>query len=187
MINPGHKGIYKQSLIRKERIPPVEAKTRAEDMLWDEECLRIFTDASELMRQGIFGLGICFIGQGQTSVKSKKHYNPSMKAVNVYAELVAVEFAVDELLKAIHNNNHALPSRIRILSDWNEVEKLKITSKITKNNAINKVAERINEKTKRFSALYPDFDLDLTFIGKDERRYNPYYTAAHNAAKKIIR
>lgn len=60
--------------MRRGKIPTKVAKERFEDWLWDKEVLRVFVDASELKQQGVFGLGVIFVGQGSTLVKSKKHY-----------------------------------------------------------------------------------------------------------------
>ena len=181
------RGNYKQQLMRRAKSPTKEAKIRFEDWLWDKEVLRVFVDASELRYQGIFGLGVIFVGQGNTLVKSKKHYNKAMKKVNIYGEILAVEFALIEVNKVL-DNCFEKPSKIIIYSDWNQVDRLKETSILTKRiHIINDVAERINEKTLLFVNLHPNVELEILYMKIEEKKYNPFYKGAHNASKKVIR
>ncbi len=184
--NHNSKGIYKQQMMRKEKVPTKEAKERAEEWRFDNETLRVFVDASELSPfQGIFGLGVCFVGQGETNVKSKKHYNTSMKTMNVYAEAVAIEYALDLLNKAI-NSYMNLPLRVIVYSDWNEIDNLSSKVKITKIHAINAVAEQIKVKKSHFVDSYPMIELEIAYMDKDLKRFNPYFRASHNAARKVF-
>jgi len=180
------KGIYKQQMMRKEKVPPKEAQDRVERWLWDEETLRVFVDCSELKEQGIFGIGVIFVGQGTTMVKSKKHYNQSMKKMNIYAELVAVEFALTQLDKIWDVDFH-LPSRIIVYSDWNKIEKLNRTTMISKRHLpMNTIAERINERKLHFSKSHPTVELSISYMNEGQKRYNPFYMASHNASRKAI-
>ncbi|WP_156292114.1 hypothetical protein [Oceanobacillus salinisoli] len=179
------KGDYRQKLMRKERVPTKEARERAEGWVLDDEVLRFFVDASELKEQGIFGLGVCIVGQGETRVESKKHYNSAMKKQNTYAELVAVHYAL-ELLPHILRGKIALPENIIVYSDWNEVGRLKETSEITKNKMTNELAKQINEKKESFIERRPGIGLEVSYMSKDLKKWNPYYKAAHNAARNIF-
>jgi hypothetical protein len=51
---------------------------------------------------------------------------------------------------------------------------------------INDVAKRINKKMELFSLSNPDIDLIVSSLNSDEKRYNPFYKAAHNASRKAI-
>ncbi|MGG1689438.1 hypothetical protein ABDH65_05230 [Heyndrickxia ginsengihumi] len=179
-------GNYKQQLMRSNKKPPKEAIERIESWLWDNEVLRVFVDTSKIENQGIFGLGVIYVGQGLTSVKYKKHYNQAMKKVNVYGELIAVEFALTQVGKIIEKEFNQ-PSMILIYSDWNEISKLEDPAMITKRIlAINDVAERINERKSEMSISYPDTDLEILYMRDEEKRFNPFYKGAHNAARKAI-
>lgn len=148
--------------------------------------MRVFVDGPELKKQGIFGLGAIYVGQGSTIVKSKKLYNQAMISVNVYAEIAAVEFALTQLEKVM-GNEFSQPLKILLYSDWNEVEKLQDILLMTKRiPAINAIAEKINKGKKQFLSTYPEVELDITYISKEEKRYNPYYIGAHNAARHAI-
>lgn len=180
------KGNYRQQLMRWQKKPTKGARERFESWLWDSEVLRIFADASELQQQGIFGLGVIFVGQGTTLVKSKKHYNHSMRKVNVYAEILAVDFALSNVEEVLINE-FCLPSKVLIYSDWDEVDKLNDSPMITKgNSAINAVAERINEKKSLFSISNPTVELEILSMDKEEKVFNPFYKGSHNAARRVI-
>src|SRR5690625_1011277 len=99
--NNNSRGIYKEQLMRKSKAPTKEAKKRAEDWLWDDDIIRVFVDASELLYQGICGIGVIFVGQGLTLVKSSKHYNQTMRQMNIYGEIVAVDYALMQLMKVL--------------------------------------------------------------------------------------
>lgn len=185
-VNYHSMGNYKQQLMRRKKAPTKEAKERFERWLWDSETLRVFVDASELQGYGIFGLGVVFVGQGSTIVKSKKHYNQAMRRMNVYAEIAAVEFALTQVEKVVGKEfNH--PSKVLIYSDWNGVEKLEETVMLTKiSPMVNAVAERINEKKILFFKSFPTIELDIVYMEEEMKKFNPGYQASHNAARKAI-
>jgi ribonuclease HI len=179
------KGNYKQQLMRGEKVPTKEAKERVDNWLWDSEILRVFVDASEIKNSGIFGLGAIFVGQGTTILKSKKHYNQSMKRVNVYAEIAAIEFALMQLEKVVGAKFY-LPLKVLIYSDWNAVDKLKDKTIMTNRiSAINAIAEKINERRIQFLKAHPEIDLEIAYLG-EEKKFNPFYISSHNAARQAI-
>ncbi|MCM3362980.1 MULTISPECIES: hypothetical protein [Niallia] len=180
-------GNYKQQLMRRKKAPTKEAKERFDSWLWDSETLRVFVDGSELQGSGgIFGLGVVFVGQGLTIVKSKKHYNQAMRKRSVYAEVVAVEFAL-MLVEKVVGKEFDQPSKVLIYSDWNGIDRLKETDILIKRNpTINTVAEKINEKKLLFLKSYPTIELDISYMGAELKKFNPFYRASHNAARKAI-
>lgn len=177
----------KGALHREQKIPPKEARERADNWLWDQETLRVFVDASELKRQGIFGLGAIYVGQGCTFVKSKKQYNSSMQTVSIYGEIMAVDFALKNLDFILNEKLIAVPSKVIINSDWNGIDLVYDEDiLLEKFPLINDVAKRINKKMELFSLSNPDIDLIVSSLNSDEKRYNPFYKAAHNASRKAI-
>lgn len=175
----------KQYLIRDILKPPLSAKARAKEMVEDEEVLKVFVDASELDFQGIFGLGVCFVGQGSVKVISKKHYNQMMKTHNVYAELKSISFAIEELDKIIANTL-ITPSSVKIFSDCVIVDKLRDNRKLTRNSSFNEIGNKIVALCRIFEGKYETIDINLITMNSDIKRYNPFYKAAHNAARKAL-
>jgi len=109
-----------------------------------------------------------------------------MRRVNVYAEIVAVDFALTLIYQVI-DKHFQQPSKIIIYSDWNEIDKLKDTTMITKKlHTINAVAKKINVMKFLFLSSYPTIELDISYMDEEEKRYNPFYKAAHNASRKVI-
>ncbi|WP_157081445.1 hypothetical protein [Neobacillus soli] len=154
-------------------------------MVQDEEVLRIFVDASELNYQGIFGQGACFVGQGEVITKCKKHYNLLMKKQNVYAELAAIGFALEQLL-AMHKQGCAIKPEILIYSDIPLVDYLNGTKEITKNKSINIIAKKIWDLKQEFEDKLPSINLQIKNMDPELKKFNPFYKAAHNEARKAI-
>lgn len=175
-------GNRKQQLMRREKTPTKEAKERAEKWLFDNETLRVFVDASEFNYEGIFRLGVCFVGQGETNVKTKKHYNSALKTNSIYAEVAAIDYALD-LLKKVMCNCLDEPLRVVIYSDWVGINSLESKPELTRHPAINELAEQIKKKKYQFNSIT---ELEISYMDKGLKRYNPYYRAAHNAARKLF-
>lgn len=175
----------KQHLIRDKLEPPIQARIRAKQMIEDEDEVKVFVDASELDFKGVFGLGICFVGQGNVIVKSKKHYNQKMKTHNVYGELQSIAFAIRELDDLIiKKKNHSF--KLEIFSDCTIVDQLRGSNKLTRNTAINEVANGVVSLWDDFINKNEMINLQVTTMKADLKRYNPFYKAAHNAARRIL-
>lgn len=177
-----HRGVNKQYTMRQEKRPSAEAKKHAEDMLWDENTLRCFVDASELDFQGIFGFGACFISNGTVIVKNKKHYRQDMRKKNSYAELMAVIFALEQLEMLLDKKSFT-PSKFLLYSDWQGVEDI---DNPTKNKETNALRKRINELRDRLLKTN-NLELEIAVMDKEFKRSNPFYQSAHNQARKILR
>ncbi|MBF0709385.1 hypothetical protein IQ283_22570 [Alkalihalobacillus hwajinpoensis] len=182
----GHKKINtKQYLINDSIKPPEEAKIRAKNMVDDETVIKVFVDASELNFQGVFGLGICIVGQGDVKVRSKKHYNKIMKTHIVYAELQSIALAIKELDKLVINKK-ITPVKIEVYSDCVIVDRLKVDNKLTSIDMINEVATEVLFLWEDFEQKHKSISLQIETMSGDLKRYNPFYKAAHNAARKSL-
>jgi ribonuclease HI len=157
----------------------------AEEILWDEDVLRVFVDTSEIENQGIFGLGVCFVGQGEVIIKSKKYYNLSIRKQNQFAELIAIIFALEQLNTLLKQHSF-IPSEVIVYSDLILIDKLSEPNKLTKNELINELIYQINEQRQYILSSYPNININIVSMKKSDKRYNPFYKAAHNAARKII-
>ncbi|PEQ92935.1 hypothetical protein CN481_14185 [Bacillus sp. AFS006103] len=180
-----HKGINKQYLMKSQIKPPDDAKQRAEEMVYDEDVIRIFVDASELKFQGIFGIAVCFVGQGEVKVKSKKQYNQSKKRQIIFAELSAIVFALEQII-TMYKEECKIPPEIIIYSDLTLLDQLSGTCNLTKNRSINLIVNEIRNLCIEFLKYHPGINLQIQTMKKGLKRHNPYYKAAHNAARKII-
>lgn len=175
----------KQYLIKDSVKPPEAAKIRAKKMVDDNDVIKVFVDASELNFQGTFGLGVCIVGQGDVKVRSKKHYNMAMKTHIVYAELQSIALAIRELNKLVINKK-ITPVKIEIYSDCVIVDRLKVDNKLTSIEMINEVATEVLFLWEDFEQKHKSISLQIETMNGDLKRYNPFYKAAHNAARKSL-
>jgi hypothetical protein len=45
---------------------------------------------------------------------------------------------------------------------------------------------QINEQRQYILSSYPNINVNIVSMKKSDKRYNPFYKAAHNAARKVI-
>jgi hypothetical protein len=177
-----HKSINKQYMLPKYKIPTNERKKEIEQIYFDTQILRIYVDASELRYQGIFGLGVTFVGAGEIKVKSKKIYNVKSRRQIWFGETMAICYAL-ELIPLVFTAFEENINEINIFSD------LKMLQTLDESN--NKTSLFIKEQMESpLMNLYRILDNDLTvrvqYLENADKRFNPYYKAAHNAARKAI-
>lgn len=175
----------KQYLIKDSVKPPEAAKIRAKRMVDDNDVIKVFVDASELNFQGTFGLGVCIVGQGDVKVRSKKHYNMAMKTHIVYGELQSIAFALMELEKLVADKK-ITPYKIEIFSDCVIVDSLKMENKLTSIESINTIAMEVVSLWDAFEQEYAEINIQIETMKIELKRYNPFYKAAHNAARKAL-
>jgi ribonuclease HI len=178
-------GVNKQYLINDFKKPTIQRRKEIEDYRFDNKLYRVYTDASELQNQGIFGLAFSFVGGGNIIVKSRKYYNQLYRENNVFAEIIAISFAINSL-EDIFMDNKTYPEEVRILSDIKWIEQLEDSN--WKNHPTkSQVLETVLESKTKFQSQYENKKLSILYIGKGDKRYNPYYTAAHNASRKVLK
>jgi ribonuclease HI len=187
-LNPGSyrrtPGRNKQFLLKKSKTPTNDRRREIEDFRFDNNTYRVYTDASELQQQGIFGLAFTSVGGGSVIVKSKKYYNQEFRGRNVYAEVMAIAFAIEEMINVLKEFID-LPEEVIIFCDLNWIEELEDT-RWARHPRKKQFVENIQSATARFKDEYPDIKIIISYAGKGEKLYNPYYIASHNASRKIV-
>jgi hypothetical protein len=173
-----------QYLLSDYKKPPVERVQEIEEYRLDKDTFRVYPDSSELHKQGIFGLAFTCVGGGSVIVKSRKYYNQNFRGRNVYAEVVAIAFAMNSV-RIILKNFEALPEQVNILSDLNWIGNLE-NSKWTKHPMKKQIVEKVQIAKKNFQSEYPLVNLNLSYTGAKEKKYNPFYKAAHNASRDVL-
>lgn len=177
-------GSNKQFLLNQKKEPTKDRRKEIEDFRFDNKTFRVYTDSSELQQQGIFGLSFTCVGNGTVIVKSKKYYNKEFRGKNVYAEVMAIAFAIKEMINILRGFID-LPKEVIIYSDLNWIEELEKT-KWARNPQKKQFVESIQIATERFKQEYPDTKLKISYADKGEKSYNPYYASSHNASRKIL-
>lgn len=176
------KSSNKQYMLPEYKVPPNTRRQVINDILFDQEIIRCYVDASELKMQGVFGLGMTLVGNGEVLVKSKKEYHQNLRGNNWYGETRAICYALEilpTLISSFPNTN-----KIEIYSDLSLIQSLK---EETKNKTKLFVKEQVELYLMKFQEeQIKNFLLEFLFLSNNEKKYNPFYTAAHNAARKII-
>jgi hypothetical protein len=172
-------------LSRNKKRPAEKRMNEMKDLLWDIETVRVYCDCSISQDMKVAGLAATYIGFGSSLVKSKKHYSlvPMSSLEN---ELRAIIFSLEELSAHLSKKEAEMqsPKKVLIYSDlaqindglsgeiWGKKPNLKML--------INEILEKQND-------LSNGILVDIVYLESSEQKYNPYYSSAHNAARKIIK
>lgn len=178
-------GMDKQVILNEHAIPTRQATRRSGDMQWDNETLRVFVDASELNEQGIFGLAGCFVGQGEVFTRMKKHYNLKFKGQNPYAECMAILFVI-QILPSVIKKKYTKPKKIFIFSDLVQFDWFDKVETPFHDVEMNQIIIQIRDNLKAIGNLFPDIQFNVRYMSNTLKRHNPFYRAAHNAARRAI-
>jgi hypothetical protein len=167
----------------KYKIPTEAKREEVENIFFDSRTMRIYVDASEINKQGIFGLGAIFVGDGHITVESKKVYKPDLKGQMWFAETMAICHALDLIPKIIIKEFENI-SGIFLFSD---LQMLQSINEKTKNQTKLFVIEQVESSLIRLNKrLESTLTIEIHYLDREKKRYNPYYVAAHNASRKII-
>jgi ribonuclease HI len=172
-------------LSRNKKRPDKKRINEMKDLLWDNQTVRVYCDCSISQDGKVAGLASSFVGLGSTIVKSNKHYSLA-PMTNLENELRAIIFSLKELSSYFSKKEDELqlPNKVLIYSDlaqitdglsgriWAKKPKLKIL--------IDEILEKQNE-------LSVGIMIDILYLESSEQKYNPYYSSAHNASRKIIK
>lgn len=170
----------KQAFRKKYAVVSKEREGYIREILLDEKILRIYCDASTHANQGLYGLASAIVGFGSVHVKTKKIYSKHVGR-STYAECKSVEFILSYLLEYLKSLS-ALPDKVIIYSDYNLIEDV-----LTEGKTPKEIVEVVHLMQAHLEKIQNTIKIpvDLKFIGTDKKN-NPYYTAAHNAARKVI-
>ncbi|MCK8487005.1 hypothetical protein M0651_07475 [Paenibacillus sp. MBLB2552] len=165
---------------------PFERLAEMQSILHDRQTISVYCDCSTIPDQEVAGVGVCFVGDGETKVESKKLY---MGYVNVpmYAELKAVSFAVSTLPKILgfYSRRLVRPERIIIYSDCDHIERLLYTDSMPRRAFMREAVSDLRQLLAEISKELKGYDLMVSYIGT-EKKHNVYFSAAHNSARRVL-
>jgi ribonuclease HI len=172
-------------LTQNKKRPSATRVIEMKDLLWDNETVRIYCDCSVSQDMKVAGLAATYIGFGSSLVKSKKHYS-LVPMTNLENELRVILFSLEELYSYLKSMDNEMkkPSKVSVYSDLAQIiDGLSRKIWLKKPN-LSILIDDILEKQKELSNKIP---VDILYLESSERKYNPYYSSAHNAARKIIK
>lgn len=172
-------------LSRNKKRPDSKRINDMKDLLWDTETVRIYCDCSISQDMKVAGLAATYIGFGSSLVKSKKHYS-LIPMTNLENELRVIVYSLENLSTYLSGKADEMqrPNKVLIYSDLAQITD-GLSGRIwTKKPTFKILIDEILEKQTKLSKTIP---VDILYLESSERKYNPYYSSAHNAARKIIK
>ncbi|MFF2156053.1 hypothetical protein ACFVVQ_12125 [Paenibacillus chitinolyticus] len=162
---------------------PAEEMESLTRILLDDQTISVFCDYSGVQNQTLGGMGVCIVGDNETSVHSKLLYSDHINA-NVYGEIKAAIYGIEVASIALEKYGRRLtrPSNVIFFTDCLH---LKVPMKFKKEYII-EAKEEFSAALEMIARDYPMYKFDLQLIGEG-KKHNMYYKAAHNAARKVIK
>lgn len=180
------KSVHQQYLLNNYKAPTPEAKERAENIRLNKEEMKVFMSFSELFGELlVLGLGGCYVGQGEVITISKKIYpHRNKKGLQQKAMLESLLFCIEEVGDAL-NDKVTLPNTVAFYTNLKS-NGIKLTVEATREPERKELVNRVLELTRNMNEGFPQVQFKFRELDKDMRRYNPFFTAANNAARRVI-
>ena len=135
---------------------PDERREEINDRLWDHTTMRIYCDVSQNLKTKLMAIAALFVFDGETEVYTK--VLGTRVDNNIVGEIEAVKFAIRQI--PVFKSRPSVvgePYEVVVYSDYNLI------------------AQYVQDVE----------GVRIVHIG-DDKKHNPFYTAAHNAARKAI-
>lgn len=157
------------------------------EILHNPDIITVYSDYSTIFDSNIIGLAGCFVGNGNTYVESRKQYL-EFENETVYGEMQAVSFCLGMLPDMLSDYRRLLqrPSKVILYSDMKVIGNVQDDTITFKKQHYNVAANEIRKLLAEFRSAFPLMDINIEFLGKERKRSNIYFKAAHNAARKVI-
>lgn len=110
-----------------------------------------------------------------------RHYTNPQKAGSTYGELEAVLFALNQFEFTLPSFER-VPEHVNVYSDIQAIELLLDHSR----NPTESITKPITLARLSVLSKWPEMELSILFLTPNEQRQNPYYSAAHNAARREV-
>ncbi|WP_018130507.1 hypothetical protein [Effusibacillus pohliae] len=162
--------------------PSLERQAEMDNYLWDRHTMRIYCDCSISQKLGAHGVAAAFVFDGSVIVRSRKVYDLTMKLRSTHGELQAVLFALRELTVGVPGISTPT-DQVIVYTDVQSIETL-----IERPNeeAVRSLSKQITGAKMAILSKWPDLDVQILFLPPEEQKHNPWYTAAHNAARREV-
>ncbi|MDC3414761.1 hypothetical protein [Terrihalobacillus insolitus] len=170
--------------VRKGVTVPVELKDRVYNEYYSRDKLYVYCDSSMNKDKGLMSVACTYVSNANIIVKQQLVY-PNYQVVNknIFGELKSIIFALTNINKYLGHNC----KEIQIYSDVKYIDKIL-------NHEINFKKHRLLKDLKgELSDLYQckvkelnGLDINISYLNKEYRSYNPFSKSSHNAAKKLL-
>lgn len=162
--------------------PSEERQTEMDEYLWDRETMRVYCDCSVSYPLKSFGIAVAVVFDGSVTVRSRKKYDTTGHLLPTHGELQALQYAIEQT-SAMLRDTLNLPTRVVVYSDVNHIEHILHGGDIV---TFADSARRVAAARTSFANKWSTVDLNICYLPPEEQRHNPYYAAAHNAARKEV-
>ncbi|MBP1931470.1 hypothetical protein [Ammoniphilus resinae] len=168
-----HRSHSTEQQIVSYKIPPREKQKEIQQILWNQKRLTMYSDCSQILHHGIYGLGAMFVCGGTTRTYSKKIYSRYVNK-STLGEYYAVAFTIQQVPSFLRDTKEVCPEYLKLFTDieiqWDHLRE--------------EYQEAINDIQKQLAVLTLPFE--ISNMTNEEKRCNPFYRAAHNASRKAI-
>ncbi|MEH7114601.1 hypothetical protein V7124_19875 [Neobacillus niacini] len=160
---------------------PKEQKENIIKQYFSQNMLFIYTDMSMRIDRGMMAVACTYVSSGTVMVKHQIVHPPfGCKQINVYGELVAIQFAFNQFLKHVGDCNS-----VTIYSDVRDInEILNQTIMFKRNPSLKQLQEKLILLYQKKKEQYPN--LSVQYLTSDQKAHNPFYKASHNASRKLL-
>lgn len=165
-----------------------EQMAKMNEILHDSKTLSVYPDHSAIKDTNIIGLAGCFVGNGNTYVKSKKEYL-EFECDPTYGEMLAASYCIAILPSLLEEYQKYLltPNHIIVYSDVEVISKAATEDIVKLKRQHHKdIMNEIRLQLADFRFAFPSMNITLEFLGKEKSKNNIFYKASHNAARRII-
>jgi hypothetical protein len=155
--------------------PSKERQAQMDDYLWDQKVMRVFCDCSLSHAFKFYGIAASFVFDGSVTLRTRKVYESSPQLHSTFGELRSILFAIEQsgsvMCEAMNQ-----PDSVIVFSDVSAIDHLLANGEDV---AFGECVCLIKAAKTSFA-----MNFDIRYLPPDEQRHNPFYSSAHNAARK---
>ncbi|WP_176446613.1 RNase H family protein [Lentibacillus sp. CBA3610] len=166
---------------KSKEIVEQEHKDWIYDQYLSQEVLTIYCDAS-INKNNKMAAGFCYVYNGSVSKKYQLISGTGDFAMSVFAEITAIIGALQKFRHNVKDNY----SSVLIYSDLDYIDDILSQTSTFKHTHLKEIQKELVFTFKQTCLKYPDLEINISPLTRNQKRYNPFLKAAHNAARELI-
>jgi len=166
----------------KDWRPSEERQAQMDDYLWDREVMRVYCDCSASHHLRAFGIAASFVFDGSVSIRSRLMYDRALQLMTTVGELRAILYAIEQA-KVVLNSVATTPESVSIYSDVDHIDYF-LHDEGPK--TFEEIRCQIAKAQTSFTHRWPTINLGIYYLPPVEQKHNPFYSAAHNTARREV-
>ncbi|WP_442598114.1 hypothetical protein [Neobacillus sp. D3-1R] len=166
----------------EEKVPK-ELKEMIFEQYLSNDTLFIYCDASGKLHCQEMSVACSYVQGASVIVKQKFVYLPTdCINKNIYGEMQSIFFTL------IHFTKYMMPGckSVIIFSDVNEIENILNNQKKFENLSLRKAQSELILLYHKAKKQNPNISIEIKYLPTEQKLYNPFYRASHNAAYDML-